>query len=61
MTEHMFRLLERQQKLDGLLAMARARRVTDPIEIAWLRQRKDRLRGRLARLLSPRQFGMTSL
>lgn len=61
MTDRMFRLLERQQKLDALLSMARARRVNDPVEIAWLRQRKDRLRGRLARLLSPRQLGMTSL
>lgn len=61
MTERMFRLLERHQKLDTLLAMARARRIADPLEIAWLRQRKDRLRGRLARLLSPRQLGTLSL
>lgn len=61
MTERMFRLLERQQKLDVLLAIARNRRLADPLEVAWLRQRKVRLRGRLARLLSPRQLGMTGL
>lgn len=52
MTERMFRLLERYQRLDALLAMARSRRFADPLEIARLRKRKIRLRGRLALLLS---------
>ncbi|WP_328517070.1 DUF465 domain-containing protein [Novosphingobium mangrovi (ex Huang et al. 2023)] len=53
MTERMFRLLERHQKLDLLLARARARRFADPAEIAGLRKRKTRLRNRLARLFAP--------
>ncbi|HKR93452.1 DUF465 domain-containing protein [Novosphingobium sp.] len=54
MTERMFRLLERYQKLDVLLAKARERRFADPLEIAMLKARKSRMRGRLARLLFPR-------
>ena len=61
MTERMFQLLERYQKLDALLATARARRFVDPIEIARLRERKSHLRGRLARLLSPPTASATGL
>ncbi|GGN57018.1 hypothetical protein GCM10011349_35140 [Novosphingobium indicum] len=57
----MFQLLERYQKLDALLATARARRFVDPIEIARLRERKSHLRGRLARLLSPPTASATGL
>lgn len=53
MTERMFRMLERYQKLDALLARAREKHFADPAELARLRQRKLRFRGRLARLLSP--------
>lgn len=61
MTERMFQLLERYQKLDALLATARARRFVDPIEIARLRERKSHLRGRLARLFTPPTASATGL
>lgn len=53
MTDRMFRLMELQQKLDDLLSRALHRRIANPIEIAGLRQRKHRLRSRLAALLYP--------
>ena len=53
MTERMFRLMERHQKLDALIARARNRRFVDPAEIEQLRKRKIHLRDRLARLLTP--------
>lgn len=61
MTDRMFRMLELHQKLDVLLAKARARRIPDPLEIAKLRQRKLHLRDRLARLLHPRTARVMSL
>jgi hypothetical protein len=54
MTDRMFRMLERLQKLDTLLA--RARPMADPLEIAWLTKRKDRLKARLAALLPSQQW-----
>ncbi len=56
MTERTFRLLERLQKLDALIARARQRRFADPFEIARLRKLKVRSRVRLAQLASPRPF-----
>ncbi|KPH60328.1 DUF465 domain-containing protein [Novosphingobium aerophilum] len=53
MTDHMFRLLERHQKLDALLRFAQGRPIADPLEIAKLKRRKQEFRGRLARLLLP--------
>ncbi|MCJ2187984.1 DUF465 domain-containing protein [Novosphingobium beihaiensis] len=61
MNDRTFRLLELHQKLDALLARARARRVPDPLEIARLRWRKQQLRGRLARLLYPPAAAAMSL
>ena len=61
MTERMFRMLERFQKLDALLSRAREMPFADPAEIARLRQRKLRHRGRLARLLSPPAANAISL
>ncbi|HUD28501.1 MAG TPA: DUF465 domain-containing protein [Novosphingobium sp.] len=56
MTDRMFRLLERYQKLDTLIQRARSRRIVDPLEIAWLRKRKLELRARLASLLPSQQW-----
>ncbi|MFC0204542.1 DUF465 domain-containing protein [Novosphingobium soli] len=56
MTERMFRLLERQQKLDALFQRAKASALTDPLELAWLRKRKRDLRARLAALLPSQQW-----
>jgi len=53
MTDRMFRMLERLQKLDTLIALARRRRLADPLEIARLRARKLMIRDRLARLSHP--------
>ncbi|WP_334181944.1 DUF465 domain-containing protein [Novosphingobium sp.] len=53
MTDQMFRLLERNQKLDALLRLAQGRRFADPSEIARLKRLKQEFRGRLARLLLP--------
>lgn len=61
MTERMFRMLERYQKLDALLARARQEPFADPVEIDRLRQRKMRHRSRLARLLSPPAANAISL
>lgn len=53
MTERIFLLLERHQRLDGLLRTAQNRRFADPYEIARLKQRKSKIRDRLARQLPP--------
>ena len=55
MPDRMFRLMERQQKLDGLIARARRARWVDPLEIARLNLRKQSLKERVARLLLQRQ------
>lgn len=56
MTDRMFRLLERYQKLDALIQRARTNSLADPLEIAWLRKRKLALRARLASLLPSQQW-----
>ncbi|MBO9722815.1 MAG: DUF465 domain-containing protein [Novosphingobium sp.] len=61
MTDRMFRLLERNQKLDALLRLAQGRRFADPFEIARLKRLKQEFRGRLARLLLPPATVATSL
>lgn len=55
MPERMFRLMERQQKLDRLIARARRARWVDPLEIARLRRLKQSLKDRVARLLLQRR------
>lgn len=56
MTERMFRLLERHQKLDALFQRAKNRTGVDPLEVAWLRKRKLAARARLAMLLPSQQW-----
>jgi uncharacterized protein YdcH (DUF465 family) len=51
LSDHVFRLLERHQKLDSALALARSRRWPDPFEIARLKKLKLVLKDRLAGLL----------
>lgn len=51
MTDRIFRLMERHQRLDEFLRRAQARRIPDPLEVARLRQLKRSMQGRLARLV----------
>ena len=50
MSDTVFRLLEKHQKLDERLRRAQARRIIDPLEIARLKKRKLTIRDRLARI-----------
>lgn len=60
MTEHIFRLLERYQRLDSLLRIAQGRRFADPYEIALLKNGKEKIRTRLVRQ-SPPVVGLKGL
>lgn len=51
MTDRVFRLLERHQKLDEHLRRAQARRSADPFEILRLKKLKLSIKDRLARLV----------
>lgn len=53
MTERIFRLLERYQRVDSLLRIAQGRRFADPHEIARLKNGKREIRNRLVRQLPP--------
>ena len=50
MSDRLFRLLERHQKLDEELRAARTRRWADPFEIARIKKLKLALKDRLARM-----------
>lgn len=50
MSERIFRLLERHQKLDDRLRMAQSSRIADPFEIARLKKLKLAIKDRLSRL-----------
>ena len=54
MSDRVFRLMERHQKLDDLLRLAQRRRWADPFEIARIKKLKLVLKDRLARLLPAR-------
>lgn len=51
MTDRVYRLLERHQKLDERLRRAQTRRSTDPFEILRLKKLKLAIKDRLARLV----------
>ncbi len=51
MFNHVFRLLERHQRLDSRLQQARTRRWADPFEIARLKKLKLAIKDRVSRLL----------
>lgn len=50
MSDHLFHLMERHQKLDDALRRVQARRWPDPFEIARLKKLKLALKDRLSRL-----------
>lgn len=50
MSDRLFRLLERHQKLDEALRKVQTRRWPDPFEIARLKKLKLAIKDRLARL-----------
>ena len=54
MSDRLFRIMERHQKLDELLRRAQRRRYADPFEITRLKKLKLSLKDRLARLLRTR-------
>ena len=54
MSDRVFRLMERHQKLDELLRRLQGRRFTDPFEIVRLKKLKLALKDRLARLTARR-------
>jgi len=49
MSDSLFRLMERHQRLDALLRRALRRRFADPLEIARIRRLKLKIREKLAR------------
>ncbi|WP_372731740.1 DUF465 domain-containing protein [Novosphingobium sp.] len=51
MSDRYFTLLERHQKLDEALRLARRKRWVDPFEIARIKKLKLAVKSRLARLL----------
>ena len=50
MSDHVYRLLERHQKLDDLLRRAQSRRTADPFEVLRLKKLKLAIKDRIARL-----------
>lgn len=58
MSDRVFRLMERHQKLDEALRLARHRKSADPIEVARLKKLKLAIKDRIAGLLRRRKaFG----
>jgi hypothetical protein len=51
MSDRVFRLMERHQKLDEALRLAQLRRVRDPFEIVRLKKLKLAIKDRMMRLL----------
>ncbi|MBX7501700.1 DUF465 domain-containing protein [Qipengyuania sp. YG27] len=54
MSEHVFRLMERHQKLDRLLEDARRQRWVDPLEILKLKKLKLAIKDRIVATLRRR-------
>lgn len=50
MSDRVFRLMERHQKLDSHLQLARSRRWPDPFEIARLKKLKLAIKDRVAQM-----------
>lgn len=50
MSDRLFRLMERHQQLDCLIATAQRRRFVDALEVLRLKKRKLNLKDRIARL-----------
>lgn len=56
MSDAVYRLLERHQKLDERLCLARMRVFPDPFEVARLKKLKLAIKDRIARLLPRRSM-----
>ena len=54
MSNRLFRMMERHQKLDHLLAAARVRRSANPFEIMRLKKLKLAVKDRIARIVAHR-------
>ena len=61
MSDPIFRLMERHQQLDTRLSLARARRWTDPFEIARLKKLKLALKDRIAEIDAKRAAGIATV
>lgn len=58
MSDRVFRLMERHQKLDEALRLARYRKSADPLEVARLKKLKLAIKDRIAGLVRRRRaFG----
>lgn len=58
MSDRVFRLMERHQKLDEALRLARYRKAADPFEVARLKKLKLTIKDRIAGLIRRRKaFG----
>ncbi|MCZ8171900.1 MAG: DUF465 domain-containing protein [Novosphingobium sp.] len=51
MSDRVFRLMERHQKLDEALRLAQRRRLDDPFEIVRLKKLKLAIKDRIARVM----------
>ena len=51
MSDRVFRLMERHQKLDEALRLAKRRRLADPFEVVRLKKLKLAIKDRIARLM----------
>ena len=56
MSDHVYRLLERHQKLDDLLRRAQSRRTADPFEILRLKKLKLAIKDRINRVMQRRKL-----
>jgi uncharacterized protein YdcH (DUF465 family) len=56
MSDRLFHLMERHQKLDALIRAASARRHRDPFEVLRLKKLKLAIKDRMARLLRQRSL-----
>lgn len=54
MSDHVYRLLERHQKLDDLLRHIQSRRGASPFEVLRLKKLKLAIKDRISRLMQPR-------
>ncbi|MGX7896683.1 DUF465 domain-containing protein [Tsuneonella sp. HG222] len=54
MSDRMFRLMERHQKLDRMISAARQRRASDPFELLRLKKLKLAVKDRIAGLVGRR-------
>ncbi|MDP3906385.1 DUF465 domain-containing protein [Novosphingobium sp.] len=56
MSDHVYRLLERHQKLDDLLRRVQSRRAADPFEVLRLKKLKLAIKDRINWLMQRRQL-----